>query len=47
MDLACARMREHLTLGLRTYGADLDVQVDTMARNHIEALLDRPADRRT
>ncbi|MET4927016.1 FadR/GntR family transcriptional regulator [Streptomyces sp. PSRA5] len=39
VDLACARMREHLMLGLRTYGPDLDVQVDTMARNHIETLL--------
>ncbi|MFF2727828.1 FadR/GntR family transcriptional regulator [Streptomyces sp. NPDC058008] len=39
-ELACERMREHLMLGLRTYGKDLDVQVDIMARNHIEALLD-------
>ncbi|WP_419993218.1 FadR/GntR family transcriptional regulator [Streptomyces boninensis] len=39
-ELACARMREHLSLGLRTYGADLDVQLDTMARRHIETLLD-------
>ncbi|MFE6886690.1 FadR/GntR family transcriptional regulator [Streptomyces sp. NPDC057694] len=39
VELACARMREHLLLGLRTYGADLDVQVDVMARNHIDALL--------
>ncbi|NEB75557.1 FadR family transcriptional regulator [Streptomyces sp. SID14478] len=39
-DLACARMREHLTLGLRTYGRDLDLQVDTMARHHIASLLD-------
>lgn len=39
VDLACERMREHLLLGLRTYGPDLDVQVDTMARNHIETLL--------
>ncbi|MDQ0297177.1 MULTISPECIES: FadR/GntR family transcriptional regulator [Streptomyces] len=38
-ELATERMREHLMLGLRTYGADLDVQVDLMARNHIEALL--------
>lgn len=36
---ACARMREHLSLGLRTYGPDLDVQLDTMARRHIETLL--------
>ncbi|MBK3553460.1 FadR/GntR family transcriptional regulator [Streptomyces sp. MBT61] len=47
VDLACARMREHLMLGLRTYGADLDVQVDTMARNHIEALLGQTEGRRT
>ncbi|MEU0283923.1 FadR/GntR family transcriptional regulator [Streptomyces sp. NPDC088551] len=39
VEAACARMREHLMLGLRTYGADLDLQVDIMARNHIEALL--------
>jgi DNA-binding FadR family transcriptional regulator len=39
VELACQRMREHLTLGLRTYGADLDVQVDVMARHHIEKLL--------
>lgn len=44
-ELACARMREHLMLGLRTYGKDLDVQVDIMARNHIEALLDETGDR--
>ncbi|MEU8488906.1 FadR/GntR family transcriptional regulator [Streptomyces sp. NPDC048641] len=41
VELAGARMREHLMLGLRTYGPDLDVQVDTMARNHIETLLER------
>ncbi|MFF3171187.1 FadR/GntR family transcriptional regulator [Streptomyces sp. NPDC057900] len=46
VDLACARMREHLTLGLRTYGADLDLRVDTMARNHIETLLDQAEGRR-
>ncbi|RPK38338.1 HTH-type transcriptional regulator LutR [Streptomyces sp. ADI92-24] len=46
VDLACARMREHLLLGLRTYGADLDLQVDTMARNHIETLLGQAEDRR-
>ncbi|MEU9357103.1 FadR/GntR family transcriptional regulator [Streptomyces sp. NPDC048301] len=45
-DLAGERMREHLMLGLRTYGADLDVQVDTMARNHIEALLGQAQGRR-
>ncbi|RFU84161.1 FadR family transcriptional regulator [Streptomyces triticagri] len=39
VELACERMREHLMLGLRTYGPDLDVQVDVMARNHIETLL--------
>lgn len=38
-DLASERMRAHLMLGLRTYGADLDVQVNVMARHHIEALL--------
>ncbi|MFI7233476.1 FadR/GntR family transcriptional regulator [Nonomuraea angiospora] len=32
-------MLEHLTLGLRTYGQDLDVSVDVMARQHIETLL--------
>lgn len=46
VDLACARMREHLLLGLRTYGADLDLRVDTMARNHIETLLGQAEDRR-
>ncbi|MFD4985325.1 FadR/GntR family transcriptional regulator [Streptomyces sp. NPDC058374] len=40
-DLASLRMREHLRLGLLTYGADLDVQVDLMARNHIETLLEQ------
>ncbi|WP_221354970.1 FadR/GntR family transcriptional regulator [Streptomyces beigongshangae] len=40
-ELASARMREHLMLGLRTYGPDLDVQVDLMARNHIETLLEQ------
>ncbi|MFJ8821107.1 FadR/GntR family transcriptional regulator [Streptomyces sp. NPDC102467] len=40
VELACARMLEHLRLGLRTYGADLDLQVDVMARNHIETLLE-------
>ncbi|MEV6588750.1 FadR/GntR family transcriptional regulator [Streptomyces acidicola] len=42
VELACRRMREHLTLGLRTYGDDLDVQVDVMARHHIESLLGAP-----
>ncbi|WP_052849023.1 FadR/GntR family transcriptional regulator [Streptomyces avicenniae] len=37
--LARERMREHLMLGLRTYGPDLDVSVDLMARQHIDALL--------
>ncbi|MFJ8887804.1 FadR/GntR family transcriptional regulator [Streptomyces sp. NPDC102402] len=45
VDLAGERMREHLLLGLRTYGKDLDVQVDIMARNHIEALLDETGNR--
>ncbi|WWM28289.1 FadR/GntR family transcriptional regulator [Streptomyces sp. B21-104] len=44
-DLAGERMREHLMLGLRTYGKDLDIQVDVMARNHIEALLDETGNR--
>ncbi|AQW48818.1 MULTISPECIES: FadR/GntR family transcriptional regulator [Streptomyces] len=38
-ELACAHMREHLLLGTRTYGVDLDLQVDVMARRHIELLL--------
>ncbi|MFI5842958.1 FadR/GntR family transcriptional regulator [Catenuloplanes sp. NPDC051500] len=37
--LARARMREHLMLGLRTYGADLDVSLDVMATRHLERLL--------
>jgi DNA-binding FadR family transcriptional regulator len=37
--LAAERMRAHLRLGLRTYGRDLDVQVDVMAKQHIEMLL--------
>ncbi|MFE2493872.1 FadR/GntR family transcriptional regulator [Streptomyces scopuliridis] len=45
VDLACARMREHLALGLRTYGADLDVSVHAMARQHIETLLGEAGDR--
>ncbi|GAA1180728.1 FadR/GntR family transcriptional regulator [Streptomyces hebeiensis] len=45
VELACERMRSHLTLGLRTYGADLDVSVDAMARQHIEALLGENGDR--
>ncbi len=39
VDLARHRMREHLSLGLRTYGADLDVSLDVMATRHIETLL--------
>ncbi|KAA0929032.1 FadR/GntR family transcriptional regulator [Streptomyces apricus] len=38
---AARRMREHLALALRTYGPDLDVQVDLMARNHIDMLLEQ------
>ncbi|MEV0612177.1 FadR/GntR family transcriptional regulator [Nonomuraea sp. NPDC050404] len=38
-------MREHLTLGLRTYGKDLDVSVDVMARQHIETLLSQTTTR--
>ncbi|MZD07346.1 FCD domain-containing protein [Streptomyces sp. SID5785] len=45
-ELASSRMREHLTLGLRTYGADLDTPLDVMARHHIEALLAREGDAR-
>ncbi|SEF92346.1 DNA-binding transcriptional regulator, FadR family [Nonomuraea solani] len=41
IELARRHMREHLTLGLRTYGADLDISVDVMARQHIETLLGR------
>lgn len=43
-DLARLRMREHLTLGLRTYGPDLDVSVGLMARQHIETLLRQAPD---
>ncbi|MFJ4840470.1 FadR/GntR family transcriptional regulator [Streptomyces sp. NPDC088746] len=45
VELAGERMREHLMLGLRTYGKDLDIQVDIMARNHIETLLDGTGNR--
>lgn len=38
-EAARARMREHLALGLRTYGPDLDVGLDLMASRHIETLL--------
>ncbi|MEU6717431.1 FadR/GntR family transcriptional regulator [Nonomuraea sp. NPDC046802] len=38
-------MHEHLTLGLRTYGKDLDVSVDVMARQHIETLLSQSKNR--
>ncbi|WP_430781465.1 FadR/GntR family transcriptional regulator [Actinoplanes sp. G11-F43] len=38
--LARERMREHLALGLRTYGADLDVSLDVMATRHLDRLLD-------
>jgi len=41
VDLARERMREHLALGLRTYGPDLDVGLDLMASRHIETLLER------
>ncbi|MCE7004214.1 FadR family transcriptional regulator [Kibdelosporangium philippinense] len=34
-------MREHLALGLRTYGPSLDMSVDLMATEHIERLLRR------
>ncbi len=39
VELARRRMREHLRLGLRTYGPDLDVSVGVMAQQHIETLL--------
>lgn len=39
--LARSRMREHLELGLRTYGADLDVSLDVMATRHLDRLLDQ------
>ncbi|MFJ4920380.1 FadR/GntR family transcriptional regulator [Streptomyces sp. NPDC088725] len=39
VELACERMRAHLTLGLRTYGTDVDLNVNVMARQHIETLL--------
>ncbi|WP_175558964.1 FadR/GntR family transcriptional regulator [Sanguibacter gelidistatuariae] len=39
VDLARHRMREHLALGLRTYGSDLDISLDVMATRHIETLL--------
>ncbi|WP_154792334.1 FadR/GntR family transcriptional regulator [Occultella kanbiaonis] len=41
VDLARQYMREHLALGLRTYGTDLDVSLDVMATRHIETLLGR------
>ncbi|TDD58723.1 FadR family transcriptional regulator [Kribbella antibiotica] len=43
-DAARARnhMREHLSLALRTYGADLDLTLDAMAAKHIASLLDHP-----
>jgi DNA-binding FadR family transcriptional regulator len=43
VELARSRMREHLALGLRTYGPDLDVSLDAMAARHIETLLGRSA----
>lgn len=39
VELCRHHMREHLTLGLRTYGSDLDVSLDVMATRHIETLL--------
>ncbi len=40
-DVARARshMHEHLALGLRTYGADLDTSLDVMATRHLDRLL--------
>lgn len=39
--LARSCMREHLALGLRTYGADLDESLDVMATRHLDRLLDQ------
>ncbi|MDX3855325.1 FadR/GntR family transcriptional regulator [Streptomyces sp. AK02-01A] len=39
VELASERMRAHLVLGLRTYGADLDLNLNVMALQHIETLL--------
>ncbi|GAB3276921.1 FadR/GntR family transcriptional regulator [Kineosporia babensis] len=36
---ARSHMHEHLALGLRTYGADLDVSLDVMATRHLDQLL--------
>ncbi|TDE94932.1 FadR family transcriptional regulator [Occultella glacieicola] len=44
-DRARRYMREHLALGLRTYGTDLDVSLDVMATRHIETLLGRDSSR--
>lgn len=41
VERARACMREHLALGLRTYGPSLDMSVDLMAKEHIEQLLRR------
>ncbi|MFD3919632.1 FadR/GntR family transcriptional regulator [Streptomyces sp. NPDC058595] len=46
VELACERMRAHLMLGLRTYGADLDIPVNVMAQHHIDALLAESEGRR-
>lgn len=43
VDLARSRMHEHLALGLRTYGADLDERLDVMATRHLDALLRQSA----
>ncbi|WP_159792384.1 FadR/GntR family transcriptional regulator [Puerhibacterium puerhi] len=47
VDLARERMREHLALGLRTYGPDLDLSLDAMATRHIESLLAEAKDEAT
>ncbi len=36
---ARSHMHEHLALGLRTYGADLDMSLDVMATRHLDRLL--------
>ncbi|MFF2452450.1 FadR/GntR family transcriptional regulator [Isoptericola sp. NPDC058082] len=43
VELARSRMREHLALGLRTYGADLDERLDVMATRHLDTLLRQSA----
>ncbi|ABS05858.1 FadR/GntR family transcriptional regulator [Kineococcus radiotolerans] len=42
VELARENMREHLALGLRTYGPDLDEPLEVMANRHLEHLLQHP-----